>query len=70
METTMQIEQVRRRADGSIDVEFYRDRGLNARRAVINGFAAGLWRVARPVTAAVVAIGLCVIAIRSGSGLL
>jgi hypothetical protein len=37
-------EQVRRRADGSIDIEFYRRRAVMLRSQMISNAAATIWR--------------------------
>ena len=46
--------EVRRRLDGSIDIDFYRQRGLMERRAVMTGFFTGLRGAAKPVVSAAV----------------
>lgn len=51
--------EVRRRADGSIDIEFYRDAGLAERRAMIkhvfNGLFSAAWARRRTGSVATVA---------------
>ncbi len=61
----MTAQDVRRRLDGSIDVEFYRDRGLAARRAAMAGFVKGAGKSL--AAAALVLVALYVVAPRDGT---
>ena len=57
-----QGQEIHRRPDGSIDIEFYRDQGLMERRAVIKEIlGAAVKARASYVVAAVVAVALSVI---------
>jgi hypothetical protein len=44
MHETFHLEHVRRRADGSIDIEFYRRRALLMRAQMLSSAAVTLWR--------------------------
>lgn len=48
----------RRRLDGSIDIDFYRQKGLTERRAVMTGFVKGLRKRGKPLAAALVTVAL------------
>jgi hypothetical protein len=58
MEDTMtaQHHSIRRRFDGSIDIDFYRQRGLMARRAVMTDFFKGMATGRKPLVAAAVIV--------------
>jgi len=66
---TAQHHDIRRRFDGSIDIDFYRQRGLMERRAVMTHFFKG---VARPrkalIAAAVIVAALYMSPARDGTG--
>jgi hypothetical protein len=66
MENTMAAQQdIRRRIDGSIDIDFYRQKGLSERRVVMTGFFRG---ASKPLAAtALVMIALYAIAPRDGT---
>jgi hypothetical protein len=42
---------IRRRTNGSIDIDFYREQSVTERRAVMTAFLKGAGRVARPLIA-------------------
>lgn len=54
----MQTLTTRRRRDGSIDIDFYRQQGLTERRAVMTGFVKGLVKLRKPLAAALVTVAL------------
>ena len=59
----------RRRLDGSIDIDFYRQRGLMERRLVMTGFARGVNKVHRGVIAVLLlAAALYLAPSRDGAG--
>jgi len=49
----MNTQQVRRRSDGSLDIEFYRRRAIALRAEMIAQGLRAAWRVARQWTAAI-----------------
>jgi len=58
-------QSIRRRIDGSIDIDFYRQRGLMERRVVTTGFFRG---AGKPLlAAALVVAALCAVAPRDGT---
>ena len=59
-----QRQDIRRRLDGSIDIDFYRQKGLMERRAVMTGFFSGVGKVIRP--AFVIAIVILAISLMPG----
>jgi len=68
MEDTMfaQDQKIHRRIDGSIDIEFYRDRGLMERRAVIKNVFGNVVKVqAAYIVAAIVAAALSIVPSRA-----
>jgi hypothetical protein len=58
---------IRRREDGSIDIDFYRQAGLTERRLVITNFARGLKKVHRGVIAALL-LAAALYSSRDGTG--
>lgn len=65
---TMQT-PIRRRTDGSIDIDFYRQQGLMERRLVMTGFVSGLGKIVRPAIAiAMLAGAICTMPGREGAG--
>jgi hypothetical protein len=71
MEISMrtQHQNIRRRLDGSIDIDFYRRRGLMERRIVMTGFFKRFGRVVKPLAAvALIAGALCAAPSRDGTG--
>ena len=44
-------QDIHRRTNGSIDIDFYREQGLMERRAVMTAFFKGAGKVARPLIA-------------------
>jgi hypothetical protein len=58
MESIMltQRQDIRRRLDGSIDIDFYRQKGLMERRVAMTGFFSGVGKVIRPATAIAIVI--------------
>jgi hypothetical protein len=71
MESTMLVEQqhIRRRDNGSIDIDFYRQVGLMERRMVMTNFARGLKKVHRGIVAALMlAAALYMAPSRDGTG--
>ena len=58
----------RRRLDGSIDVDFYRQRGLMERRVVMTNFVKGAGRLARPLVAVAVLAAALSVTPRDGAG--
>jgi hypothetical protein len=61
--------QTIRRRDGSIDIDFYREKGLMERRAVMTGFFKGASKLGRPlVAAAALAAALYMAPARDGTG--
>jgi hypothetical protein len=46
-----QQQDIRRRLDGSIDIDFYRQRGLMERRTVMRGFFRRFGQVVKPLAA-------------------
>ena len=61
--------QTIRRRDGSIDIDFYRQKGLMERRAVMTGFFKGASKLGRPlVAAAALAAALSMAPARDGTG--
>jgi hypothetical protein len=60
-----QRQDIRRRLDGSIDIDFYRQKGLMERRAVVTGFFSGVGKVIRPAFA--IAIVILAISLMPGS---
>jgi hypothetical protein len=58
-----------RRQDGSIDIDFYRQRGLTERRIMLTGFFKGLGQIVKPLVAvALVAAALYAAPSRDGTG--
>ena len=49
-------QNIRRRTNGSIDIDFYREQGLVERRAVMAAFFKGARKVAKPLIAVAVAV--------------
>jgi hypothetical protein len=71
MESTMfaQHQDIRRRLDRSIDIDFYRQRSLMERRIVMTGFFKGFGQVVRPLAAvALIAATLLAAPPRDGTG--
>jgi hypothetical protein len=66
MESTMQEFIARRRLDGSIDIEFYRQRGLIQRRMCITRFFKGMGKPF--VAAAIVLLAISMMPARDGTG--
>lgn len=65
----MQDQDIRRRLDGSIDIDFYRHQGLMERRMVMTRFFRTAGKFGRPlVAAAVVAAALSMAPSQSGEG--
>jgi hypothetical protein len=59
----------RRRLDGSIDIDFYRQRGLTERRVVMARFFKGLIKLGRPLAAvAVMIFAISMMPSRDGTG--
>jgi hypothetical protein len=64
-----QHQDIRRRPDGSIDIDFYRQRGLMERRIVMTGFFKGFGQVVKPLAAvALIITALCAAPSRDGTG--
>jgi hypothetical protein len=64
-----QHQDIRRRLDGSIDIDFYRQRGLMERRIVMTGFFMGFGQVVKPLAAvALIAAALYAAPSRNGTG--
>ena len=64
----MQTEEIRRRDNGTIDIDYYRQRALSARREVMTNFFRGAGRVARPLIAvAVLSLAVYTVAVRAPS---
>jgi hypothetical protein len=62
-------QDIRRRLDGSIDIDFYRQRGLMERRIVMTGFFKRFGQVVMPLAAvALIAAALCAAPSRDGTG--
>jgi hypothetical protein len=62
-------QDIRRRLDGSIDIDFYRQRGLMERRIVMTGFFKRFGQVVKPLAAvALIAAALCAAPSRNGTG--
>jgi hypothetical protein len=60
---------IRRRTDGSIDIEIYRQQGLMERRIVITGFVSSLRKIVRPAIAiAMMTTAICSMPGRDGAG--
>ena len=60
---------VRRRIDGSINIDFYRQQGLMERRIVMSGFVSGLRKTVRPAIAiAMLTAAICGMPGREGAG--
>ena len=51
-----QRQDIRRRLDGSIDIDFYRHKALMERRVMLTGFFSGVGKVIRPVVAIAIVI--------------
>jgi hypothetical protein len=69
MENTMTARQITRRLDGSIDIDFYRQKGLMERRAVMTDFCRRMVRARKVLVAvAVIAAALYVSPVRDGTG--
>jgi hypothetical protein len=71
MESIMltQRHDIRRRLDGSIDIDFYRHKGLMERRAVMTNFFSGAKTLVKPLVAAAVLAGALYTApMRDGTG--
>jgi hypothetical protein len=69
MEKTMTAQQITRRLDRSIGIDFYRQKGLMERRAVMTDFFRGLVRARKALIAvAVIAAALYVSPARDGTG--
>jgi hypothetical protein len=64
-----QHQDIRRRLDGSIDIDFYRQRGLMERRIVMTGFFKGFGQVVKPLAVvALIAAALYAAPSRDGTG--
>jgi hypothetical protein len=64
-----QHQDIRRRLDGSIDIDFYRQRGLMERRIVMTGFFKGFGQFVKPLAAvALIAAALYTAPSRDGTG--
>jgi hypothetical protein len=64
-----QHQDIRRRLDGSIDIDFYRQRGVMERRIVMSGFFKGFGQIVKPLAAiALIAAALCAAPSRDGTG--
>ncbi len=64
-----QRQDIRRRHDGSIDIDFYRQQGLTERRAVMTNFFGSATKLLKPLVAAAVLAGaLCLAPARDGAG--
>jgi hypothetical protein len=62
-------QDIRRRLDGSIDIDFYRQRGLMERRNLMTGFFNTFGQVVKPLAAvALIAAALCAAPFRNGTG--
>jgi hypothetical protein len=62
-------QDIRRRLDGSIDIDFYRQRGLMERRIVMTGFFKRFGQVVKPLAAVtLLAAALCAAPSRNGTG--
>jgi hypothetical protein len=71
MESIMltQRQDIRRRLDGSIDINFYRQKGLMERRAYMTNLFSGAKKIGKPLLAAAVLAGaLYIVSARDGSG--
>jgi hypothetical protein len=71
MESIMltQHQDIRRRIDGSIDIDFYRQAGLTERRVVMTNFFGGAKKLVKPLVAAAVLAGALYLApARDGAG--
>jgi hypothetical protein len=71
MESIMftQRQDIRRRLDGSLDIDFYRHKGLMERRAVMTDFFRGAKTLVKPLVAAAVLAGALYTApMRDGTG--
>jgi hypothetical protein len=65
-----QNQDIRRRLDGSIDIDFYRQRGLMKRRIAMTGFFKGCGQVVKPLAAvALIVATLYAAPSRNGTGL-
>jgi hypothetical protein len=64
-----QHQDIRRRLDGSIDIDFYRQRGLMERRIVMTGCFKGVGQIVKPLAAvALIAAALYAAPSRDGTG--
>ena len=64
-----QHQDIRRRPNGSIDIDFYRQTGLMERRAVMTNFFSGARKLGKPLVAAAVLAGaLYMMPARDGIG--
>ena len=64
-----QHRDIRRRLDGSIDIDFYRQRGLMERCVMMTGFFKGFGKVVKPLAAvALIAGALYAAPSRDGTG--
>jgi hypothetical protein len=64
-----QHQDFRRRLDGAIDIDFYRQRGLMERCIVTTGFFKGFGQIVKPLAAIVlIAAALCAAPSRDGTG--
>lgn len=64
-----QHQDTRRRLDGSIDIDFYRQKGLMERRIVMTGFFNGFSQIVKPLAAAaLIAAALFAAPSRDGTG--
>jgi hypothetical protein len=62
-------QDIRRRLDGSIDIDFYRQRGLMERRIVMTGCFKGVGQIVKPLAAvALIAAALYAAPSRDGTG--
>jgi len=65
----MTAQQITRRLDGSIDIDFYRQKGLMERRVVMTDFFRGTVRARKAIVAvAIIAAALYVSPARDGTG--
>jgi hypothetical protein len=64
-----QRQEIRRGLDGSIDIDFYRQKCLMERRAVMTGFFKGFGKLAKPLVAvALIAAAVYAAPSRDGTG--
>ncbi len=50
--------EIRRHDDGSIDIDFYRQRALRLRAEMMTGFFTGMAKLAKPLIAILILIGV------------